>query len=299
MIIVNLKGGLGNQMFQYALGLSLSLKNKEVLKLDVDGLERANRVGDIYRPFDLAGFSISATIATAKEIRELKYPYGTFSKAQRWLNFKLSKDKNVLFRPQVLEWIGDIYLDGFWQSPKYFENIRQELLAEFLLKQPLSSAALQHAIRIKETNSVALHVRRGDYVKNARVQIEFGSCTNHYYDIAMKHINRKVHSPTFFIFSDDIDWVKNNLSNHTNVVYVKNPAISTAEELALMSICKHNIIANSTFSWWSAWLNQNPDKIVVTPTPWFNKIDYDQSLIPESWIKISKQLDTQSGVRIL
>ncbi len=288
MIILNLKGGTGNQLFQYALGRYLALKNNDVLKLDVSGLARANTVGDIYRPFALESFNIEKLIATPEEIKKLKYPFGIFSKAWRFLRFKLSRDKNTLFNPKVLNLTGDIYLDGYWQSPLYFMTIRDSLLKELTLTKPFSEAGVTFAEQIKNTNAVALHVRRGDYIKNPQVQHEFGPCTLDYYNSAMTEIEKTMVSPTYFVFSDDLSWVKENLPLGDKAVFVKGKDMTDVEDLILMSMCQHNIIANSSFSWWSAWLNQNPAKIVIAPTPWFETQPYDKNLIPPTWIQLPK-----------
>jgi hypothetical protein len=289
MIIVNLKGGTGNQLFQYALGRHLALKNNAVLKLDVGGLDRANIVGDIYRPFQLEQFAIAAKVATPEEVKSLKYPYGIFSKAWRFISFKLSRDKNTSFHPHVLNKTGDFYLDGFWQSPRYFETIRETLLQELTLRAPLSETAANFAHQIKNTpNAVSLHVRRGDYTKNELVQKQFGSCSPTYYQEAISKIKQVVARPTFFVFSDDIPWVKANLALPEETVYVHGEGMRDTEELMLMSACAHNIIANSSFSWWGAWLNQNPDKVVVAPTPWFETAPFDKNLIPSSWTQLPK-----------
>lgn len=288
MIIVNLKGGTGNQLFQYALARHLALKNNDTLKLDIDGLARANITGDIYRPFALKAFNIVEEVASPDEVQQLKYPYGIISKAWRWFRFKILRKTNIFFDAQVLTWIGDIYLDGYWQSPLYFEEIRNILLQELTLAEPLSQAAAMYAKQIKDSHSVSLHVRRGDYINNPRVQKEFGLCTGDYYEKAIAHITAHVTNPTYFVFSDDIKWVRNNLLLGEQVVYVKDQNLTDTEELFLMSLCKHNIIANSSFSWWGAWLNQNNAKIVIAPTPWFNEQPCDKNLIPDSWIQLPK-----------
>ncbi len=288
MIIINLKGGTGNQLFQYALGRALSIKNNDQLKLDTTGLERANITGDIYRPLQITAFNVIKKVASPEEIARLKYPYGPLSRGWRWLAFKISKDKNTIFHPSVANLKGDQYLDGYWQSPKYFEAIRDVLLKELTLTMPMSAPAAAYATQIKQSPSVSLHVRRGDYIKNPRVLHEFGACSESYYKKALETVQQSEPNPTYFVFSDDIEWVKANLPVGTTAVYVKDPAITDTEELMLMSLCKHNIIANSSFSWWGAWLNQNPHKIVVAPTPWFDRAIYDPSLIPSTWVALPK-----------
>ncbi len=291
MIIVNLKGGLGNQMFQYALGKRLALQNSNELKLHIEGLARANEIGNIYRPFSLEKFNIEKNICTDEETRRLKYPYGIFSKGWRYFSTKLLRRANVLFDPNILTWRGDIFLDGYWQSPKYFADIRDTLCQEFTLKEE-SETVQQYRQRIRETDSVAIHVRRGDYVSSPTVLRRFGVCSLPYYQNAIQYVltnvSTSVSTPHFFIFSDDIDWVKANLNISDTAVFISSPELSDADELYLMSQAKHNIIANSSFSWWAAWLNQNPAKIVVAPTPWFDRAKYDASLIPSTWITLQK-----------
>lgn len=288
MIIVNLKGGLGNQMFQYALGRNLAKKNNDQLKLYTGGLTRANEVGDIYRPFSLEKFNIQKDISSKEETRKLKYPYGILSKLWRFISLQVLKINKTIWNPKVMDKTGDIFLDGYWQSPRYFSEIRPTLLKEFSLKNPLSTSGQKYLSDIQNTESVAVHIRRGDYANNPQVLREFGVCSPNYYEKAVAKIQEAHANAQFFIFSDDIDWVKNNLKISASVTYVEDPSLSDADELYLMSQAKHNIIANSSFSWWSAWLNDNDQKIVVAPDPWFEKTIYDKNLIPASWIKIKK-----------
>ena len=289
MIIVNLKGGLGNQMFQYALGRHLALKNKDILKLNTQNLTTAKEQGNIYRPFDLESFCIYKEIAEVSEIEKVQYPYGTFSKINSLIRRKVFKRYNIIFDKKFLNLSGNIYLDGYWQSPNYFDSIRKTLLEDFKLNDGLSASGKIIEDSIKSTNSVSLHVRRGDYVQNSRVLDEYGICSVSYYERALSEIAKLYSDYTVYVFSDDIEWVKNNLQfKNSSVVFIKDESITSAQELYLMSKCKHNIIANSTFSWWGAWLNNNPDKIVIAPTPWFDKVIYDKNLIPSSWKQIPK-----------
>lgn len=288
MILTSLKGGLGNQLFQYALGRHLAIKNNTELKLDIVSLERANEIGNIYRPYGLSHFGVAATVASPDEIKHLKNPYGIVSKVWRKIIFHTFADKNTLFYPKVLKKTGDIYLDGYWQSPLYFDAIRDTLLKDLVLAKGFSSAGKRYLEQMKNGTAVSLHVRRGDYVENPRVLQDFGMCSTEYYTRAMAHIEKTVPTPTYFVFSDNIEWVKNNLPVGDNAVFVKDPEIIDAEELMLMSNCAHNIIANSSFSWWGAWLNQNPKKIVVAPAPWFETQPSDPNLIPKAWTQLSK-----------
>ncbi|MES2226100.1 MAG: alpha-1,2-fucosyltransferase [Patescibacteria group bacterium] len=289
MVITALKGGLGNQLFQYALGRKISLLRSDIFKLDIAGLDRARTVGDIYRPFALGAFAIQASIATSEEVERLKYPYGVLSKALRIFRAKILRQYHVGFEPDILRRTGDLYLDGYWQSPKYFEDIRGTLLEDFTLIAPLSGPAEDLKARMQATNSVSVHVRRGDYVSDQSVARVNGPCTLSYYERAVSEVRKRIEHPTWFVFSDDIDWVKENLDLPGTVIYVSGEAQSDQEELMLMAACSHNVIANSTFSWWGAWLNQNPQKVVVAPTPWFNLHNGAYAhLIPSAWIQVQK-----------
>lgn len=292
MIIVNLKGGLGNQMFQYAFGRALSLTNKDILKLDTMSLSKAKALGNIYRPFDLEAFNIYKDIAAPDEVLRLQYRHGLLSKFTKIFKQKVLRQSNVIFNKSFLSLSGNQYLDGYWQSPLYFQSIRETLLADFTLTEPLkgSGKALQELIT--SFNSVSIHIRRGDYVQNPRVLRENGICSASYYKQAVAEIEVTQKDITYFVFSDDIDWVKNNLDlPGDNVNYIEDATLTVPQELYLMSMCKHNIIANSSFSWWAAWLNQNPEKTVIAPTPWFDTIEYDKDLIPKSWIQLPKNYE--------
>jgi len=289
MIITNLKGGLGNQMFQYALGKKMSLKNNDELKLDTTGLDMAEKVGDEYRPFELDAFNIQSSIASEQEIAKIRTPLGFVSKIVNKFRFKILRQMHIGWEPETLNKTGDMYLDGFWQSYKYFEDIREELLQDFSLKSPVSLNMQSWIDKVSEVNSVSLHVRKGDYASNPRVLKEFGTCSEDYYNTAISYLEENSQDPHFFIFSDDIDWVRRNLSLPGKVTFVSDKSLTTAEELILMSKCSHNIIANSSFSWWGAWLNSNAKKIVIAPTPWFNKKSHVyKDLIPAEWTTLQR-----------
>jgi hypothetical protein len=288
MIIVNLKGGTGNQLFQYALGRHLAHKNNDVLKLDIGGLDRAVKAGDIFRPFQLQAFNVIENIATDEEVEHTRRPYGVLSDGWRLFATKVLRQNRITFNPAMLELRGDVFLDGYWQSPRYFEAIRPLLLTELTLKKGFSTPGEAYVATMMSCPSVSIHVRRADYIHNLRTRRDFGLCERPYYERAMALIRQRVETPRFFVFSDDIEWVKSELPVGKDAVFVKDPTITDTEELMLMSKCQHNIIANSSFSWWGAWLNQNPKKIVIAPTPWFDRQVYDKDLLPPTWIQIPK-----------
>ncbi|MDB5245586.1 MAG: glycosyl transferase family 11, partial [Parcubacteria group bacterium] len=168
---------------------------------------------------------------------------------------------------------------------------RATLLEDFTLASPLSHSAQSMIARMQGAGaSVSVHIRRGDYVANQKVAASYGPCTEAYYNRAAKEIVERTGSPTWFVFSDDIDWVKDTLTFPGTVIYVSGEAANDQEELLLMAACAHNVIANSSFSWWGAWLNQNPEKIVVAPSPWFDTRQKDhKDLLPSSWTLIPKK----------
>lgn len=271
MIIVRLIGGIGNQMFQYALGRCLAQKNNTELKLDIS---------DFYkypdRKYMLDIFNIEAKIATQDEINELK-------------SRNYVKEKNSYFDETILNLPDNIYLEGYWQSEKYFKDIEDIIRKEFSFKEQPDEKNQKVLDNINNTNSVCIHFRRGDYTSSLRTKLFHGFCSNNYYKNGMKIIQKNVTSPHFFIFSDEPEWVREHLKiNYEFSVVDINPPEKGYEDLRLMLNCKHFIIANSTFSWWGAWLASNPRKNVIAPKKWFGIISPNRKINPslEIWLKI-------------
>jgi len=263
VIKIKLKGGLGNQMFQYAYGRKLILLDKKDVVFDISFFGDARESIDTNRPFLLDKFIINNSI-------------------------KFENIKENFFQKIVKKIISNITGEyGFYQNEKYFKDIEDVIRKEFTLKDQLSGVSKKAEVEISNSkNSVSIHIRRGDYVTDKNTNIHHGTCGLDYYQNAIKYILDVVESPTFFIFSDDIEWVKENLKIE-NCVYVSNPEIKDYEELILMSKCRHNIIANSSFSWWGAWLNKTSDKIIVAPKQWLaNKTANELDILPSSWIQI-------------
>lgn len=286
MLITRLCGGLGNQMFQYAVGKTLADGLGQELKLDISGY--ASQIqGDTPRAYRLQFFSISPSIATEEEIRRYKYPYGLISKGWRYINKKIFRKHYTDYHPEVIS-NPPLYLDGFFQSEKYFLKNRNTLVKSFSLKPTAISEELNNLLlNIKHSeNSISLHVRRGDYFANSVTTKIHGVDLSEYYKRAISLMRQRVPNPHFFVFSDDIEWVKNNLQIDGEKTYVSNPNLEDYQELAAMSHCRHNIIANSSFSWWGAWLNQNPEKIVTAPSVWTVKNTDHPNIVPDTWIKL-------------
>jgi hypothetical protein len=191
------------------------------------------------------------------------------------------------FDPHILELSNNIHLDGYWQSEKYFIDIANTIRHDFTLKKEMTAKSRELSEKIKNTNSVSIHIRRGDYLSSKFSSI-YPVLTMDYYRQALDAIKNKIKDPYIFIFTDDIHWVKDNLYITGPKEFVSGQEeINVNEELILMSQCRHNIIANSSFSWWGAWLNSNTDKIVIAPQNWLSVKNYNiNDLVPEKWIKI-------------
>lgn len=285
MIIVKLMGGLGNQMFQYALAKKLSLKNNSEIVFDFQLFKLGGRQYAL-SSFDLNYREVSnweKHLLCRSVYKRLPYQLMAIICGKRVIDYR---EKSLEFDNVILGMRGDMCIEGYWQSEKYFNDIRSELLTDFKIKNNLSGENLKIANSINESNTaVSLHIRRGDYITNKNANTIHGICDLDYYYRAIKYIAKQNSMLDIFVFSDDINWVKENLKVSHNLYFVDNNTEETgAEDLRLMSLCKHNIIANSSFSWWGAWLNRHKDKIVVAPKRWFKDASKNSSdLVPESW----------------
>ena len=288
MIISRLIGGLGNQMFQYAAGRSLAIANSCELRLDISGFENYA----LHNGYELDLFNIKAQIASTKDVSKLvSTNHSRLSRyISRQLGIKKSThfiEKSFTFDHKFFDAKPPVYLDGYWQSYKYFESIESQLRHEFSLKYYLSKLNLDTSEQISSVNAVSVHIRRGDYVSNKHTNSVHGVCSLDYYRSAIKTITERVDNPVFFIFSDDIAWVKDNLAISSGAVYVDhNSGRQSYNDMYLMSLCQHHIIANSSFSWWGAWLGSNPNKIVISPKQWFINDTITDDLIPKSWVRL-------------
>lgn len=295
MIITKLSGGLANQMFQYAAGRSLSILHNTELMLDLEFY--SHPVLQTSRPkFELGKLNIKAS--TVNNFNDKLLFRKSISGYSR-LEYRLKKiktpelkfyigEKSFSFDAKIIQMPDNIYLDGYWQSEKYFLAYKEQICREFELTVVIDAKNEQMLNSIREKESVALHVRRGDYVNDPAVNDVHGLCSLDYYGNAIDYLVRRIENPQFYIFSDDIAWSERNLKLKYPVTFVSiNPPEKGVDDLRLMQHCKHNIIANSSFSWWGAWLNNNPNKIVVAPKKWFNDPSMDTSdLIPDGWIRI-------------
>ncbi len=292
MIISHLIGGLGNQMFQYAAGRALSLDRGVQLKLDIAGFEGYG----LHQGFELQRvFNCAADIASETEVRSLlgwQFPSAIRRVVAR-PSMRVLRRQNFVVEPHFHYWAGikripyNSYLAGYWQSESYFQSQSATIRADFAFKLPLSAQNLALTTQIKQVNAVSLHIRRGDYANNPKTTATHGLCSLDYYRTAIQHIAERVQSPHFFIFSDDIAWVKQHLAIPFSHQYIDhNQGAESYNDMRLMSLCQHNIIANSSFSWWGAWLNTHAHKMVIAPKQWFANHNNVTDLIPFSWERL-------------
>ncbi len=312
MIAVRLTGGLGNQMFQYAAGRALAYRLGTELALDCSSYRR-----EWLHSYALDHFKIAGHVEPVRRNRRRLRGAtgGNGLPVVREVQGVLCKD---LFQA------GDnVYLHGYWQSPRYFEDIAVTLRSEFTPRAPLSGPDANLAARIAASNAVCVHVRRGDYVTVGATNRLFGTCSPDYYRRAMHVISRQVERPCFFVFSNDPAWARQHVRGEQPVVHVTHNyrrrhtglegfrlgrafvrlfkalyADRGYRDLHLMSLCRHFIVANSTFSWWAAWLGRSPDKIVCVPRSWFAprsddpdgeqemRRDFEHLLIPSGWRRV-------------
>ncbi len=285
MLVVRIWGGLGNQMFQYAYARALKERTGQKVYIDTKGVFKEKLEGGRRRDYSLDCFCISLLPAerTAKEFYFLNRgnPLERFAyeMSVRHMVFPwYYMESNEGFQPELLDVQGDMYLQGWFQNEKYFREYRNLICEEFT---PVREIKIEKGIQelIENEVTVSVHIRRGDY-KSIDYTVPLD-----YYQKAINHISKKANKPFFLFFSDDIEWVRENMKLPDKHYFVSGKNLKDYEEMMLMSRCAHNIIANSTFSWWGAWLNKNPDKIVVAPRMWMRLKD-PLSIVPEEWIVI-------------
>jgi hypothetical protein len=292
MIIANIIGGLGNQMFQYACARSMSLRTGLPLLLAIDQLPGyASHNG-----FELQRvFQVGARIATQSELRTLLgwqapprlrrilgRPRMRWAVGRHWCN-----EPHFQFWHSLTSLSGSRYLHGYWQSERYFMEYADQIRADFTfqLKRSAEDEMVLECMRTQP--SVSLHVRRGDYT-NKKNQNVFALCDLNYYRNAIRLMRGRVPGLRLFAFSDDPDWVEAQFAKEFGPIELvrHNVGARSANDMWLMSQADHHIIANSSFSWWGAWLNQSSSKIVVSPRSWFINGTDDRDLIPARWIRI-------------
>jgi len=291
MIIVKLQGGLGNQLFQYALGKTIEKKYNKEVKFDVSSFVSQKKFTP--RAYLLNKFKTEIKIASDKEITKTKYTFGIFSRiscsTKKALNKFIFKKYHISYEPDFLESIKNkdsACLEGYWQSFRYVEPCIDELRKELVLKDDQSVLFKNTTEEILKGESVAVHIRRGDYL-NAGADLSVLDIS--YYEMAHNFLSQKLKNIHYYIFTDDVVWAKENLLflGEENVTYISGLGLSDYEEFLLMAKCKNVIIANSSFSWWGAMLNDYKDAIIVCPKDWRNALlENDEHLCPERWVRI-------------
>lgn len=292
MIIANVIGGLGNQMFQYAAGRSVANREDVPLKLDTRYFGNYS----LHNGFELSRvFNIEASLATSEDFKKMLgwRQHRKIISALQNSKFSLFRGNKLIFDPHFHYWkeienvSSNCYLHGYWQSERYFLTCASSIRREFTFTKPLIEKNRWFAERISSGNSVSLHIRRGDYLNNKTNMAIHGICSIDYYHNAINLISEWVDRPTFFIFSDDISWAKENLSIDSLCYFIDhNRGQESYNDMHLMSLCQNHIIANSTFSWWGAWLNYNASKKVIATKKWFGEIRNTEDLLPKEWIQI-------------
>ncbi|ACU02372.1 alpha-1,2-fucosyltransferase [Pedobacter heparinus] len=283
MKIIRFLGGLGNQMFQYAFYKSLQHRFPHV-KADLQGYQEYT----LHNGFELEHiFNIkvnSVSSFTSDLFYNKKWLYRKLRRILNLRNTYIEEKKLFSFDPSLLNNPKSAYYWGYWQNFQYFEHIADDLRKDFQFRAPLSAQNQEVLDQTKLSNSISLHIRRGDYIKDPLLG---GLCGPEYYQTAINYITSKVNAARFFIFSDDIDWCIANLKLQDCSFISWNKGTSSYIDMQLMSSCKHHIVANSSFSWWAAWLNPNPDKIVIAPEKWTNDKDINVRMsFPQGWISL-------------
>lgn len=281
-------------MFQYATGRALAWKTGTQLLAD----SRAFRDYPLHK-YLIDRFETQMTEASAENMGQFRLPPESQSGLSKAFWKLANRGRLTYFRERGLEYdprfaeLGDnTYLRGYWQSEKYFHEIADPLRRELTRSEPISDANRELLDQIDQTTAVSLHIRRGDYVSDAKTQRIHGTCSLDYYAEATRYLaERLATKPTFFIFSDDPQWTRDNLKLGFPMRFVSHNAVDDPwPDMQLMSACQHHVIANSSFSWWGAWLNPSPNKIVVACRRWFADAGKnDKDLVPETWVRLGPE----------
>jgi len=292
MIAVKLMGGLGNQLFQYAAGRALSIKHNTQLFLDTSFLEADPKNSYTKRNYELDCFSIQSEKCPENILNSIasQNESSIWNRVRKKIGLadkiKLYTEQGHQFNEQFKVLSDNTHLTGFWQSELYFADIEEILREDLNIKQEYLNGIETYLSLINNGISVSLHVRRGDYVNLKSASDFHGVCGLDHYAAALRLMNEKHKNLNVFVFSDDIAWCKENLMiPNDNKHYVSTD--SAVKDLYLMQKCNHHIIANSSFSWWGAWLNPRKEKTIIAPGKWFNDSAINtKDIIPHSWIQI-------------
>lgn len=291
MKIVNILGGLGNQMFEYAMYLALKDAHPQE---DIKVCTRSFGGYGLHNGLEIQRiFGVELPEASLWELTKVAYPIFNY-KAWQVMNHYLPNRKSMTMGTTAIPFDysqvtreDNAFYDGYWQNEGNFKHVRNKILNAYTFPEFADERNVELAERLNSAISVSCHVRRGDYLKEPNMCV----CTPSYYARALTLMNERVNPKLYVIFSDDIQWCKENLSGligDREVVFVDwNKGEDSFRDLHLMTLCKHNIIANSSFSWWGAWLNQNEDKVVIAPEVWMNKPIVNDPICSD-WIRVKQ-----------
>lgn len=284
--IVKFNGGLGNQMFQWAFGYALEKETGVETLFDMSFFEKKYA-----RPYELDIFNLKVNFVENILLKlqlKLMWKFRKNLKNKSFLGLTFFSEPHFEYYKYALKVKPNTYIEGFFQTEKYFKKYEEEIRQAFTFKNKPEKFNQDIIDEMENSNSVSIHIRRGDYVQKKRYQDVYATCSMDYYKRGADYIAQKFERPKLFVFSDDIQWVRANWDLPYETVFIdNNSGDKSFEDMRLMSNCKHNIIANSSFSWWGAWLNKNPQKIVIAPQKWFNDKKINQEdVIPETWIRL-------------
>ncbi len=270
----------------------MSLKRRQPFLLDISGFSGYK----LHQGFELQRvFDCHAGLATATDVHQILGWQGLPGLMRILARPSLAAihRNSLIVEPHFHHWPGisdapqDSYLVGYWQSEKYFLEVDSIIRSDFTFKAPLVGLNVEFAKKISQLNAISLHLRRGDYVTDKKTNQILGVCPIEYYQAATQHMAKHVERPHYFIFSDDVPWAKNNLRLDFPCHYIEhNIGTESHNDMHLMSLCQHHIIANSSFSWWGAWLNPSPTKIVVAPQQWFTTATNTKDLFPLGYVTL-------------
>jgi hypothetical protein len=296
MILVRLKGGLGNQMFQYATALALAEKHATILKMELTLLkDRSASDNAVYRDYELFPFCLNQLFASQSEIYHFHPPSGSIGlRIKNRIKKFFGKNRVYIekghgFDPSLLEQEDDFCLVGAFQSEKYFSHIREKILQAYSFRTHFNQKTEDLAVQLKSKEVACIHVRRGDYVSNALYSQILGALPATYYLEGFQRVSEVRNIQEVYVFSDDINWCMHNLSFGIKTVYVTEELVPSNHHahLYLMSQCKTFVISNSSFSWWAAWMSQDENKLVVAPRNWFaDKTRDSKDILPSQWLQI-------------
>lgn len=294
MVIINLKGGLGNQLFQYSAAFAVAKSRNQKLAFDTHSFQH-DKCG---RKYALTPFRVDGTFYSKKEVES----FLNLSFFNRLINyFRPKKSKHYLSLGHLESDFCILntkprnqYLNGYFANPQYFERIRSEILINITLKKEYETDLFKQILEWIRTNKfISVHIRRSDYISDQVANQLFETLSMEYYFSSIDYFKKNVETPNkFLFFSDDLDWVKNEFKHLEDAHFIDEKKLyKDYYDIMFMAACEHNIIANSTFSWWGAWLNKNPHKVVIAPRKWYKNAAYQQfyektNFVPKSWIKL-------------